>query len=145
VTYSNPATNVTASISGGTLGSASYYSNACVLNITATGYVDIVVTGNELSSSTATVTVTSSTKGETISIDNPLITNHDRAVAIGRWVESYMKNRMILSSNWRADPRLDALDIVDNENDYNTNKVLITTVKYSYKGAFKGTCDGRVI
>lgn len=145
VTYSNTATNVTAVVSGGTLVSASYYSNACILNITATGYVDIVVTGYELSSSTATVSVESGAKGETISVDNPLITNHDRASAVAEWVENYMKNRMVLASKWRADPRLDALDIINNENNYNTNKVLMTSVKYSYNGAFKGEAEGRVI
>jgi hypothetical protein len=56
-----------------------------------------------------------------------------------------MKNRMVLESNWRADPRLDALDIVSNENSYNTNKVLMTSVEYSYNGAFKGKGEGRVI
>lgn len=145
VTYSNPATNVTASVSGGTLNSASYSSNACVLNITAAGNVTIKVSGNTLSSSTATVSVTSDTKGETISVDNPLITSHERATAVAQWVESYMKNRMVLTSSWRADPRLDALDIVDNENVYNTNKVLMTSVVYSYNGTFKGEGEGRVI
>ena len=145
VTYSNPATNVSAVVSGGTLNSASYYTNACVLTITATGNVDIVVTGYELSSSTATVSITSGPKGETISVDNPLITSHDRAKAVGEWVESYMKNRMVLTSKWRADPRLDALDIINNENNYNTNKVLMTSVNYSYNGAFKGEAEGRVI
>ena len=145
VTYSGTATNVTSSVSGGTLNSASYYSNACVLNITANGNVDIVVNGYELSSSTATASVQSDTKGETISVENPLITSHERAVAVARWVESYMKNRMVLSSNWRADPRLDALDIVSNENIYNVNKVLMTSVEYSYNGTFKGKGEGRVI
>ena len=60
-------------------------------------------------------------------------------------VENYMKNRMVLSSDWRADPRLDALDIVTNENNYNKNKVLMTSVDYSYNGAFKGKGEGRVI
>ena len=52
---------------------------------------------------------------------------------------------MTLSSSWRADPRLDALDIVDNENDYGTSKVLMTEVKYDYNGAFKGSGEGKVI
>ena len=56
-----------------------------------------------------------------------------------------MKNRMILSSDWRADPRLDALDMVSNENAFNTNKVLMTNVEYTYNGAFKGKGEGRVI
>ena len=145
VTYSGTATNVSAVVSGGTLNSAQYYSNACVLNITATGNVDIVVNGNNLSSSSATITVASDTNGETVSVNNPLITSHERAISVGNWVENYMKNRMVLTSNWRADPRLDALDIVSNENNYNTNKVLMTTVDYSYNGAFKGKGEGRVI
>lgn len=145
VTYSGTAHNVTATVSGGTLNSARYCSNACVLNITATGAVSIVVNGYALNSSTVTASVTSDTKGETISVDNPLITSHSRAVAIGEWVESYMKNRMVLSSDWRADPRLDALDIVKNENIYNINEVLMTSVEYSYNGAFKGKGEGRVI
>lgn len=145
VTYSGTAHNVTATVSGGTLNSARYCSNACVLNITATGAVSIVVNGYALNSSTVTASVTSDTKGETISVDNPLITSYSRAVAIGEWVESYMKNRMVLSSDWRADPRLDALDIVKNENIYNINEVLMTSVEYSYNGAFKGKGEGRVI
>jgi hypothetical protein len=145
VTYSGTATNVTAVVSGGTLNSALYCANACILNITATGLVTITVNGYELSSSTATVSVVSDIKGETVSVDNPLITSHDRAIAIAEWVESYMKNRMVLSSDWRADPRLDALDVVSNENTYNTNRVLMTNVSYSYNGTFKGKGEGRVI
>ena len=145
VTYSGTATNVSAVVTGGTLNSAQYYSNACVLNITSTGSVDIVVSGNNLTSSYVAVTITSEVKGETISVDNPLITSHSRALSVGEWVENYMKNRMVLSSDWRADPRLDVLDIVSNENNYNTNKVLMTSVEYSYNGAFKGSGEGRVI
>ena len=146
ITYSTPATNVIAVVvSGGTLKSSSCYSNACVVTIAGTGYVNIAVSGNELSSSTVTVSAMSGPKGETISVDNPLITSQDRAKAVGEWVESYMKNRMILTSKWRADPRLDALDVINNENTYNTNKVLMTSVNYSYNGAFKGDAEGRVI
>jgi hypothetical protein len=145
ITYSETATNVSAVVTGGTVNSAQYYSNACVLNITSAGSVDIVVSGNSLTSSSVAVTVTSEVKGETITVDNPLITSHDRALSVGNWVENYMKNRMVLSSDWRADPRLDALDVVMNENDYNQNKVIMTSVEYSYNGGFKGNGEGRVI
>ena len=145
ISYSGTATNVSATVSGGTLNSATYYANVCVLNITANSDVTITVTGKTLETSSVRVVTLSGVTGETITVDNLLITNQDRAIAIGSWVESYMKNRMVLSSDWRADPRLDALDIVDNENDYNTNKVVMTSVKYSYNGAFKGSGEGRVI
>ena len=146
ITYSSAATNVKASVvSGGTLNSATYYSNACILNITGTGTVSLQVYGNALTVSSVNTIVSSSDSGETISVSNPLITDHNRAMSVGRWVESYRKNRMVLDLSWRADPRLDALDIVDNENDYTTNKVIMTDVKYSYKGAFRGSGEGRVI
>ena len=145
VNYSNTAYGVFANVSGGTLNSAKYYANACVLNITATGDVSIIVNGFSRTPSSTIVTVESGTSGETITIDNPLITNRVYAKQVGEWVEGYMKNRKILSSQWRADPRLDALDVVVNENKYNTNNVIMTSVGYTYNGVFKGSGEGRVI
>lgn len=145
VTYSGSATNVSATVNGGTLNSATYYTNACKLTITASGNVTIVVTGKSLQSSKMELSIYNSDNGETVSVDNALITDIDRAKVIGEWVRSYHANRMTLSSSWRADPRLDALDIVTNENDYSTTNVLMTEVKYDYNGAFKGSGEGKVI
>lgn len=143
--YSNPAVNVVANITGGTLVSAEYYTNACKLKITpSASVVDIVVSGTKLSESQTEVVIQSGEQGETVSVDNPLITSYDRAVVIGQLTESYHKNRMTVSSDWRADPRMDALDIVENKNEYNSNKVRITNVEYSYNGAFRGKCEGKV-
>lgn len=145
ITYSSPATDVTASVLWGTLNSATYYTNACVLNVTGNGDVHITINGYTLNSSSAIITTSYSVNGETISVDNPLICEHNRASDVGKWVGDYMKNRMVLTSNWRADPRLDVLDVVNNENDYNLNKVLMTNVEYSYNGAFRAKGEGRVI
>ena len=145
VTYSGSATNVSATVSSGTLNSATYYTNACKLTITASGNVTIVVTGKSLQSSKTELSIYNADSGETVSVDNVLITDIDRAKVIGEWVRSYHANRMTLSSSWRADPRLDALDIVTNENDYSTTNVLMTDVKYDYNGAFKGSGEGKVI
>lgn len=143
--YSNPAVNVEVNITGGTLVSAEYYTNACKLKITpSASVVDIVVSGTKLSESQTEVVIQSGEQGETVSVDNPLITSYDRAVVIGQLTESYHKNRMTVSSDWRADPRMDALDIVENKNEYNSNKVRITNVEYSYNGAFRGKCEGKV-
>lgn len=145
ITYSGAAANVLASVTGGTLNSATYYTNACVLNITASGEVSIIVNGYSLETSSVQISTISSESGETVSVDNPLITSQDRAIAVGKWVETYMRNRMTLSSSWRADPRLDALDTVDNENDYGSNKVIMAKVDFTYNGAFRGSGEGRVI
>lgn len=145
ITYSNTATNVVASVSRGTITDAKYYTSTCVLTITATGDVTITVSGNTLETSSVSVFTQSGKEGETVTVDNPLITSRERASEIGAWVEGYMKNRKILSSKWRADPRLDALDVVGNENNYNTNRVIMTNVNYEYNGAFRGSGEGRVI
>lgn len=145
ITYSETAIEVYTMVSNGTLNSAQYFTNRCILNITGSGIVTVNVRGKKLESSSISVVTQSDGVGETVSVDNPLIASHERAVSVGEWVESYMRNRTILSSEWRADPRLDALDVVTNENDYNINNVLMTNVEYSYNGAFKGTGEGRVI
>lgn len=83
--------------------------------------------------------------GESITIDNPLVTDENRAIIVGNWVYDYLKNRITLKSVGRADVRLDALDIVSNENDYATNNVRMTNVDFTFNGAFRGTGEGRVI
>lgn len=85
------------------------------------------------------------TTGETITIDNPLITDTDRAASLGAWLATHLGHRMTLDSSWRPDVRLDALDIVGNENSYNTNRVRMTEVEFKYNGAFRGTGKGKVI
>lgn len=144
ITYSGTATNVTAKLSTGTLASATYYSNACLLKITASGKVTITVTGYSIESSSILISTINDETGETVSVDNPLITSQDRATTIGSWVKDYMKNRMIVSSNWRADPRLDALDLIRTENEYGGNDIIMTSVEYSYNGAFRGNGEGRL-
>lgn len=146
ITYPSPADNVVIYVGGAvTLEAHDIFTNACLIRVTGKGEVDIEITGHILNSSSVTVTTPSGITGETITVDNPLISNHNHAIAIGSRIEGYMKNRMNLKSSWRADPRLDALDIVDNENDFNINKVLMTSVSYEYNGAFKGSGEGRVI
>lgn len=91
------------------------------------------------------VTLFGETNGEIITVDNTLITDIDTARNVGEWATSYYDNRKTLSSSWRADPRLDALDVITNVDEYGENEVLITEVSYTYNGAFKGNCEGVVI
>lgn len=85
------------------------------------------------------------TEGEIITVDNPLVTSKTRAESIANWLAGHLSHRASLDSSWRADVRLDALDIVTNENAYTSNKVLMTDVEFKYNGAFTGTGKGKVI
>lgn len=108
--------------------------------------VYLYTTGEKgIESTTTDTTVNVGTTGETIVIDNPLITNSSMASALGEWVGTHLGHRMTLDSSWRADVRLDALDIVQNENNYNTNTVRMTDVEFKFNGAFRGTGEGKVI
>ena len=84
-------------------------------------------------------------EGETITIDNPLITSWDNfGILVAANVGTNLNARMTLDSSWRADVRLDALDVVTNENEYNSNQVVMTEVQYKYNGAFRATGKGKV-
>lgn len=109
-----------------------------------TGTNDGTITSTEVAYP-ADADIPTGATGETIVVDNPLVTDEDNARALGEWMYSYLKNRMTLESSWRADVRLDALDIVHNVNAHNTNRVRMTDVEYTYNGAFRGTGKGKVI
>lgn len=143
--YSEKAVQPSISVTGGTVSSITYYTGACELTIVATGEVEIIVSGTALKESKTDVITPSGRDGETITVSNPLITNRARAAAIGALAESILKNRRSLKSSWRADPRLDALDIVRNVNEYGENHVLMTNVNYQYNGAFRGSGEGRTV
>ena len=83
--------------------------------------------------------------GEQITVDNPLITDTDRALRIGEWVRDYMTNRINLDVDWRSDVRLDTLDVIRVENEYGSNSVVVTDVTFNYNGAFRGKGKGRVM
>lgn len=100
---------------------------------------------NGIESNTTIVTASVGLTGEIITIDNPLITDTTRASSLGTWLANHLNHRMELDFSWRADVRLDPLDIITSENNYNTNCVRMTEVEYSYNGAFRGTGRGKVI
>ncbi|NBI10271.1 hypothetical protein D1641_09645 [Colidextribacter sp. OB.20] len=81
-------------------------------------------------------------KGETQPISNPLISD-EQAPNTAAWAADYLQNRRTLSGNYRADPRLDPLDMVRNQNRFANTTVLITTVRYTWNGAFRGSYEGR--
>ncbi len=88
---------------------------------------------------------TNGTTGEVQTMDNVLIQNSTVADAVAAWVKDCLANRKTLSGEYRSDPRLDALDKITVTNKYATNTVFITSIKYSYNGAFRGEYEGRVM
>lgn len=86
-------------------------------------------------------------KGEVQTVDNPLVTTASHASDVGVWVRDILKGRKTVSGEFRADTRLSAGDLVTVENKFSDtgNKVFVTSIKYDFGGAFKGTFEGRVM
>ena len=146
ITYANTAVNVQATVVGGILESVAYYSNACYLTISGEGDVTITISGNTLKSSQIDYVIGAEENGETQAVDNPLISSTAMAASVSEWVKSWLMSRQIMKiGDWRADPRLDVMDIISAENEYSRDNVRVTAVKYSYAGAFRGNGEGRVV
>lgn len=85
-----------------------------------------------------------SATGEIQTIQNELIQNATVANAVAEWVKGVLSVKKTLSGDFRADPRLDALDKVTVTNKYASNTVFVTDIKYTYNGVFRGSYEGRV-
>ena len=83
--------------------------------------------------------------GESIVVDNPLITDSTYAPTVARWMSTYLVPRMTVDFSWRPDVSLNALDIVTSEDGYKSKLVRMTDVRFTYNGAFRGTGKGKVI
>ncbi len=66
--------------------------------------------------------------GETQNVKNPLISK-DRGEEVAIWTSEILSNRRIFSGEWRADPRLDAMDKITVENKFAESTVFVTQVE----------------
>lgn len=82
--------------------------------------------------------------GETQELKNPLI-SEERAAVVAQWVKDYLTRRKLLSGEWRADPRVDCLDIVSVQTPFSEHPAVLTEVNLTYNGGFHGKYAGRVV
>ena len=91
-------------------------------------------------------TLNVSSNGEIQSLTNDYIHNVETAGTVAAWVSDILKNRKIISGEFRSDPRLDLYDIVQVEDRYDRLlTVAITNIKYTFNGSFRGSYTGRVL
>lgn len=142
--YTDLAMNIVPTITGGTLVSAKYFSKACELTITSTGFVNISLSGNLVRLSEQLITINANPKGETEIIENPLIVNKWHADKLGNYIKDMLSKRGMLSTEYRADPRIDVGDIINVKSDFADHNIITERVVIDYTGMFKGTVEGRV-
>ncbi len=94
----------------------------------------------DLETSLETICTNSVVKsGDSLKVeDNTLISSIDVATDVGNWIIGIKNLRAKYEANWRQNPAMDLLDVIDIENAYETNKAIITKQEYEYQGYLKG-------
>lgn len=77
-------------------------------------------------------------------VDDPLI-SAERAPTVAAWVRDILLYRQSLSGEWRADPKVDALDTVSVDTPFHTNRTVLTSIELNFNGAWRGSYEGTVI
>lgn len=91
-------------------------------------------------------TLAVATSGEVQTVSNEFIKTAAAAQKVANRTADVIKGRQTISGEFRADPRLCALDVVTVESKYADERVAITEIKYTTTGgAFKGTYTGRIV
>lgn len=89
---------------------------------------------------------TGNAKGETQTMQNPLIQTQNRANSVAQWVASVLLYNKRLDGEWRADTRLDIVDLIKVDNKYATSiPLVITMINYTFNGIYKGKYEGRIV
>ena len=93
-----------------------------------------------------TVVVNAGSTGEVQTVSNELIGSEAVAKSVANAAIGVLRNRKTITGEYRADPRLEPLDVVAVHNKYATNTVVITDIALSTTGgALRGSYTGRVI
>ena len=85
-------------------------------------------------------------RGEKQTISNPFLSTEEDAIRVGEAAKNLLKNRKVISGDFRADLRMDVLDVVLVASKYAANAIGVTNVTYSTTGgSFRAKYTGRVI
>lgn len=129
------ATSIEAAVVGGVLLSATYYAHTAFLQISAESTVDVTVSGYKIVDDTSVFSTKVSDNGEVCPLDNPLITDVDRAEHVGEWVAAYLESRNTYDMNFRQDFALDINDVIYVRSDFEDNiPARITKLQFSLPG-----------
>lgn len=129
------ATDVEATVTGGEILYAVYYAHTAFLQISAESTVDISVNGFKITDDTSVFSTKVSDTGEVCPLDNPLITDTDRAKSVGEWVATYLESRNSYDMNFRQDFTLDINDVVYIRSDFEDNiPARITKLQFKLPG-----------
>lgn len=102
----------------------------------------------EIFSSTLTVwDVSDKEAGETLTIDNPLISDEKAALRVGNYVKNLINRRETYQLSYVGDPAITPMEdvtIPSNENS-DTISPTLTSTELTFNGGYRGTLKGRIL
>ncbi len=149
VTYTSPASASTcsANLSGGTLVSSSYYTNAAYLTISGTGSVTITITGEAITStSVQSVLNNAGTQPvNEVDLDNPLVTDATMAANILNWYAAECQNTYLYEVESWGDPSMECGDCLAWDSQYYTNSkyAKLIRLEHRFSGVLSATINGK--
>lgn len=132
VKYTTPASALTcsASVTGGTLISAQYYTDAAYLVINGTGSVTITITGKTITSTTSQSVLnnagTQPMNG--VNLDNPLVTDGTMVTNILNWYAAECLNTFLYEVESWMDPSVECGDAIYWDSQYTQDNLDIPTL-----------------
>ena len=138
VEFSSAASDVSISVSGGSLLSSKVYAQAADLVLSA-GTKTITVTGKPLSQQATIYTLPVASQGSVDEEKNPLLTDMDMCRALASHVAGYLQMRNTYDVSYRGNPELECGDIIGLQTMKNRLAVgLVLTDEITYNGALRG-------
>jgi hypothetical protein len=129
------ATDVEVVVEGGEVVSSTFYAHTAFLKIEAESTVNVIVSGYKIVNDTSIISTKVNNKGEPCPIDNPLVTDDNRARRMGEWVATYLSSRNTYEANIRQDFALDVNDVILIKSEFEDNiPARVTKLQYKLPG-----------
>lgn len=139
------ATNIEATITGGTILNATYYGRYAILEITNNGdeLVSLIIKGNKIGVSQTIDSLQYNADGENIEYKNDLVTQmveSSKDVKLKEFIGNWYNNRNIYSFNNRGDILKDTREILPIETDFSSKLIgYLVENNINYNGAWSGS------
>lgn len=138
------ATDVSASISGGTIISATYYASYAALTVSAGTNITITLTGKKIDVTKSFIETYRDplvTDGIDISIDNEFITEVEQLPQISEYVRRYYSRRTRYTIPYLGYPELEAGDKIQLSTIYGNSQPDVINNTIEFNGGWSGTVE----
>lgn len=145
VDFSNPASNLQISVSGGTLVSHQDYARAVDL-VLGSGTKTVTITGTVMSEASDVQTTQVNQDGEDDTEKNQLISNETMRAALRDHIISYLALRSTYDVSYRGNPELEVGDLIQTQTAYTSEmEALVLVDELNYNGSLSGKLKVKAI